>query len=109
MDDIELDIDDYEGPKRPRLRIILITVLFPFIMGWLLGSGIKNTELEKLLENPEGTALFLGISTGATLLIWGAGLYQAKTKGRAFGMKKTTWSFIILGGHLAGIIFGAFK
>ena len=90
----------------PRLKAVLLAIIFPFIMGGLLGSIIHTNTLDSLLKNPGGFTAVLGITSGATILIWAGGYYQAVKKGRSFGMHKITWSLIIIGGHILGFVLG---
>lgn len=58
------------------------------------------------MSNPAGLLLLLGITTVATLLIWFGGYYQANKSGLAFGMKAKTWTIVVLGGHIVGVVSG---
>lgn len=103
MEDFDIE---HDGTRRPRLKVIFLAIMFPFIMGGLLGSILHTTPIEELIKNTGGFAAVLGITTGATILIWLGGFYQANKSGSSFGMKVRTWSVVVIGGHILGIGLG---
>ena len=106
MDDFDIETENTGNQGMLRLKAILLAIVFPFIMGGLLGSIIQTNSIEKLSQNPSGFVAVLAITSGATILIWAGGFYQALKKGHSFGMRKNIWTTVVIGGHLLGFVLG---